>query len=70
MSDLICFCLKCLILCLFCAQIQSQSPTIQSPTVGIYIYKLILLVIIYQHLKPGTQIFGHLISEFYSFILI
>ena len=27
-------------------------------------------MIAYQHLKPGTQIFGHLISEFDSFILI
>ena len=26
------FCLKCLMLCLLCAQIHSQSPTIQSPT--------------------------------------
>ena len=38
--------------------------------VGIYIYKWILLVIAYQHLKPGTQIFGHLIGEFDLFILI
>ena len=30
---LIFFCLKCLMLCLFCAQIHSQSPTIQSPTI-------------------------------------
>ena len=27
-------------------------------------------MIAYQHLKLGTQIFGHLIGEFYSFILI
>ena len=27
-------------------------------------------MIAYQHLKPGTQIFGHLIGEFDSFILI
>ena len=46
------------------------NNTITNNAIRIYIYKWMLLVIAYQHLKPGTQIFGHLIGEFDSFILI
>ena len=48
----------------------TNNTIISNTSVGTYIYKWILLVIAYQHLKPGTQIFGHLIGEFDSFILI
>ena len=52
-----------LVLCTNTLSITNNTIT-NNTIVGIYIYKLILLVITYQHLKPGTQIFGHLIGEF------
>ena len=52
-------------------KLSITNNTITNNTiVGIYIYKLILLVITYQHLKLWTQKFGHLMGEFDSFILI
>ena len=58
-----------LVLCTNTLSITNNTIT-NNTIVGIYIYKWMLLVIACQQLKPGTQIFGHLIGEFDSFILI